>query len=251
MSFKQMKIKYLSILSCFIGLSTSAADNPHLGPDVVPFVKQYCLDCHNDDKEKGDRSFEAFLQNPEDPNELFTLEEIVDLLNLGDMPPDEDDVLQPPSEERHKAVDSITEYLLAVEENRAPSETVLRRLTRYEYNNSMRDLLGVNPDIADATTQFPIDQEKHGFTNIGEAQVLSQHQLALYLKAARIYLDQALVFGKERPERKPGYLSLKISLNRPEEMLRLNTACWMNQETFLTLRTVNQQIEEPILRWIL
>lgn len=197
-----MKIKYLSILSCFIGLSTSAADNPHLGPDVVPFVKQYCLDCHNDDKEKGDRSFEAFLQNPEDPNELFTLEEIVDLLNLGDMPPDEDDVLQPPSEERRKAVDSITEYLLAVEENRAPSETVLRRLTRYEYNNSMRDLLGVNPDIADATTQFPIDQEKHGFTNIGEAQVLSQHQLALYLKAARIYLDQALVFGKERPEKK-------------------------------------------------
>ena len=180
----------------------SAADNPHLGPDVVPFVKHYCIDCHNDEKEKGDRSFEAFLQNPDDPNELFTLEEIVDLLNLGDMPPDEDDVLQPPSEERRKAVDSITKYLLAVEENRAPSETVLRRLTRYEYNNTMRDLLGVNPDIADATTQFPIDQEKHGFTNIGEAQVLSQHQLALYLKAARIYLDQALVFGKERPEKK-------------------------------------------------
>ena len=66
----------------------------------------------------------------------------------------------------------------------------------------MRDLLGVNPDIADATTQFPIDQEKHGFTNIGEVQVLSEHQLALYLKAARIYLDQALVFGKERPEKK-------------------------------------------------
>ena len=180
----------------------TAAEDPHLAPNVVPFVEQYCLDCHNSEKEKGYRSFEAFLHDPEDPDELFTLEEIVDLLNLGDMPPDEDDVLQPSSEERRKAVDSITEYLLAVEESRAPSETILRRLTRFEYNNTMRDLLGVNPNIADATTQFPIDQEKHGFTNMGEAQVLSEHQLALYLKAARTYLDQALVFGKERSEKK-------------------------------------------------
>lgn len=189
-------------LSCLLfTASVKSAEDLHLAPSVLPFVKQYCIDCHNDEKEKGDRSFEAFLLNPEDPDELFTLEEIVDLLYLGDMPPDEDDVLQPSSEERREAVDSIAEYLIAVEENRAPSETVLRRLTRYEYNNTMRYLLGVNPDIADATTQFPIDQEKHGFTNIGESQVLSEHQLALYLKAARTYLDQALVFGQERPKK--------------------------------------------------
>ena len=100
---------HLLTLSGILGATTlQASETLRLHEDVVPFVKQYCLDCHNDDKEKGDRSFEAFLTNPEDPDEHFTLEEIVDLLNLGDMPPDEDDVLQPSSEERRKAVHSIT-----------------------------------------------------------------------------------------------------------------------------------------------
>lgn len=77
----------------------------------------------------------------------------------------------------------------------------------------MRDLLGVNPGISDATTQFPLDQEKHGFTNIGETQVLSEHQLALYLKAARTYLNQALVFGQESPEN-------KIWIFKPEDFTK-------------------------------
>lgn len=198
-----MKVRHLvyicfGLYSCAIG----ATEAPQLSSNVVPFVKQYCIDCHNDEKEKGDRSFVSLLRNPDAPDEQFTLEEIVDLLNLGDMPPDEDDVLQPSSDERREVVKTITQYLLEVEENRAPSETILRRLTRVEYNNTMRDLLEVNPDVLDATTQFPIDPEIHGFTNIGEAQVISEHQLGLYLKAARAYLDQALVFGEEKPESK-------------------------------------------------
>ncbi len=193
---------FATLASGLVALTALCSEDAHLSPVVLPFVKQYCLDCHNDEKEKGDRSFESFLANAEDPEELFTLEDIVDLLNLGDMPPDEEDVLQPSSEERQRVVDTITQYLIALEENRAPSETVLRRLTRYEYNNTMRDLLGVSPDILDATTQFPLDQEEHGFTNIGEIQILSEHQLALYLKATRAYLDQALVFGQDRPEKK-------------------------------------------------
>jgi hypothetical protein len=193
--------RHLLTLSCFLfTTSLNGAETPLFATNVVPFVKQYCLDCHNNEKEKGDRSFENFIANPQNPDELYTLEEMVDMLNLGDMPPDEDDVLQPPFEERSKAIDSITQYLLSVEDARAPAETILRRLTRYEYNNTMRDLLGVHPEIMDSTDNFPIDQEKHGFTNIGESQVLSQHQLALYLKAAREYLDQTLVFGQTKPK---------------------------------------------------
>ena len=183
-----------------MGTLLHGMEDNQLHPDVPPFVKQFCLDCHNDQKEKGDRSFERFLENPQNPEDLTTLEEILDMLNLGDMPPDEDDVLQPSSAERGRTIDLITQYLFHAEDGRIPSETVLRRLTRYEYNNTLRDLLGVHPGISDATENFPIDQEKDGFTNLGESQVLSQHQLALYLKAAGQYLDQALVFGEEKPK---------------------------------------------------
>ena len=75
----------------------------------------------------------------------------------------------------------------------------------------MRDLLGVVPEVMDATKQFPADQETHGFTNVGAGQALSQHQLSLYLRAARTYLDSALVFGQEEPQTHSGDLGRRIS----------------------------------------
>ncbi len=189
---------YLSV--CLCSFRFGMAEPQALGPEVGDFIQRYCLDCHNDDKEKGDRSFESLLNHLTNPEESYVLEEIVDLLNLGDMPPDEEDVLQPSSAERNEIIDTITAYLLALEESRSPAETILRRLTRYEYKNTMRDLLGVVPEVMDATKQFPADQETHGFTNVGARQALSQHQLSLYLRAARTYLDSALVFGEEEPQ---------------------------------------------------
>ena len=91
------------------------AEPQALGPEVGDFIQRYCLDCHNDNKEKGDRSFESLLKDLTNLGESYVLEEIVDLLNLGDMPPDEDDVLQPSSAERSEIIDTITAYLLALE----------------------------------------------------------------------------------------------------------------------------------------
>ena len=78
---------YLSVYLCSFRFGT--AEPEALGPQVVDFIQRYCIDCHNDDKEKGDRSFEALLKDLTNPEETYVLEEIVDLLNLGDMPPDE------------------------------------------------------------------------------------------------------------------------------------------------------------------
>lgn len=185
---------------CLFSFRFAMAEPRALGPEVGEFIRKYCLNCHNDNKEKGDRSFESLLKNLTNPEETYVLEEIVDLLNLGDMPPDEEDVLQPLSAERSEFIDTITAYLLSLEESRSPAETILRRLTRYEYKNTMRDLLGVVPEVMDATKQFPEDQETHGFKNVGSGQALSQHQLSLYMQAARTYLDSALVFGQEEPQ---------------------------------------------------
>lgn len=192
-------ILVFAMLAPFVATQLDAAE---LDPRVPMFVRDYCMRCHDAKQEKGDRSFEQFLASPSHTDHHETLAEILDLLNLGEMPPQKEGVKQPPDEERRKIVSAITGYLQAVTESTALTETQLRRLTRYEYDNTMRDLLGIHPEFIDATSDFPPDPDRHGFTNIGEVQVLSDHQLELYLAAASQYLDTALVFGREHPERR-------------------------------------------------
>ncbi|MFT5131089.1 MAG: hypothetical protein ACI8W8_004724 [Rhodothermales bacterium] len=171
-----------------------------LSSNVSRFVREYCVDCHNPEKEKGDRSFHDFLAKPDDQHEI--LEEILDQLNLGEMPPDKKSVRQASNSERQRVSAQIARYLSSAESNSIASAAVLRRLTRHEYKNSIRDLLGVHPDASDATMLFPVDARHHGFATVGAHQALSDYQLRQYIAAARYYLDQALVFGEPAPERK-------------------------------------------------
>ncbi|HIM28381.1 MAG TPA: DUF1592 domain-containing protein, partial [Planctomycetes bacterium] len=189
----------LFLAPCLMG--TSAFATEEINPSVPRFVKTYCRDCHNAEKEKGDRNFEPFLARPESADHHETLEEILEQLNLGEMPPEKRDVKRPGDAERRQMIAELTRFLGSLADSKIPRETILRRLTRYEYNYTMRDLLGVHPDVVDATWNFPADRKHEGFATVGHTQVLSQYQLNLYLDAARDYLDRALVFGKTKPVR--------------------------------------------------
>lgn len=182
-------------------LAIPQLQSAELNPSVPKFVSKFCMDCHDAETEKGDRNFEPFLKQPGSSKHHRALEEILEQLNLGEMPPKKKRVSQPADSERRAVVAEITRYLLAAGAATRPSSTVMRRLTRYEYNYTMRDLLGVDTAAADATRLFPEDPRSHGFANLGSAQALSNHQLGLYMNAAREYLDLALVFDQEKPER--------------------------------------------------
>jgi len=190
---------YFIVLFLSVSLSAFAKDTGDINLDtVVPkFIKTYCIACHDSENEKGDRDFEVLLADSKSPGYQHTLIEILDQLNLGEMPPKKKRK-QPSNAERRLVVEKITDYLIEVDQSKAAHSTVLRRLTRYEYNNTMRDLLGVHPDSSDATAEFPADVNVHGFVNVGENQVLSSYQLQHYMKAARRYLDQALVFDQAK-----------------------------------------------------
>ncbi len=99
------------------------------------------------------------------------------MLNLGDMPPDEQKVKQPSPEETRQVIDWLTERLTVAADSRSPVSTVMRRLNRFEYVNTLRDLLGVHTESFDATFDFPEDSKVDGFDNNGESLVLSDYQL--------------------------------------------------------------------------
>ena len=77
-----------------------------------------------------------------------------------------------------------------------------RRLNRTEYNNTIRDLLGVSVRPADA---FPVDNQGYGFDNIGDVLTLSPMLMEKYMAAARS-VSRIAVYG-EAYEKKPGIVA--------------------------------------------
>lgn len=162
---------------------------------VKPFLKEYCINCHGPEKQKGDRRYDNLTNDFADPDALILWQDIVDLINLGDMPPEEEK--QPTPSDRIAVVDWITGKLeVAYADHKSNDQkTVLRRLNRTEYNNTVRDLLKLEPLLIDPTESFPPDEVEENFNNIGAALITSDFLLQGYLDAAEAYIEQAARVG--------------------------------------------------------
>ena len=159
---------------------------------VQPFLKTYCVKCHGAKKPKGERRFDVLAGQIADDNELIDLQDILDQLNLGEMPPS--DELQPSDDERREVIrwltDAIADYHQTHEA--ATGETVLRRLNAREYRNTVRDLLKIETLMFDPTHGFPQDQRTENLDNVGDVLITSGHLLQRYLSAAEKCVDKAL-----------------------------------------------------------
>src|SRR6185436_9723498 len=74
-----------------------------------------------------------------------------------------------------------------------------RRLNRYEYEETIRDLLSL-PSI-EVKGFLPEDAEAHGFNKVGEALDVSHVQIARYLAAAEFALRHAVATQVDAPSR--------------------------------------------------
>jgi mono/diheme cytochrome c family protein len=151
--------------------------------EIRPLLKQYCFSCHSSKKKKGDLDLERFAALDQVRKDVAAWQAVVEMLENGAMPPPKSRQLN--AEDRRQLL-SWTRGLLAVEaRSRAgdPGRVVVRRLSNAEYNNTIRDLTGV--DIQPAR-DFPIDGAAgEGFTNAGDALATSSTLLNKYLGAAK------------------------------------------------------------------
>ena len=115
-------------------------------PMPADFLNAYCYRCHGPEKQKADRRFDFLTGSIEDFKQQEQWQEILDQLNLGEMPPE--DERQPSDKERLKVVGIITQGIAESREKYAGkgSHTVLRRLNKFEYTNTVGDLLGLNTE---------------------------------------------------------------------------------------------------------
>ena len=113
------------------------------------------------------------------------------------MPPE--DEVQPEKGEREAIADWVRQGLLSFVEtaNRQPRATTVRRLTNFEYQNTMRDLLGVELDLVASLPRDPV--KPYHFNNTAEFMLLGPEQIDRYLETARRALASAIV-DPEKPE---------------------------------------------------
>lgn len=168
-------------------LMLGAAPVQDLGADyaerVKPILAKHCLTCHSTEKKKGDLDLERFTTLDVVRKDVRVWQHVVENLENGEMPPKKSP--QPTADER-KAIATWARAMLDVEaRTRAgdPGRVVVRRLSNAEYNNTVRDLTGVDLEPA---RDFPADGAAgEGFTNAGDALVMSPTLLGKYLNAAK------------------------------------------------------------------
>jgi hypothetical protein len=163
-----------------------------MADDSVKFLRQYCMDCHNAEDASGERSFDQLDLTVSDSDHLIAIQEIIDQLTLGDMPPEDAD--QPSRELRQSTIEQLTETLrqLRARSESTGGQTVLRRLTRREYLATIGDLFKMNLSMFDPTDRFPRDHTVEHLDNVGDALVTSGYLLDQYLDAADLIVEKAL-----------------------------------------------------------
>ena len=147
---------------------------------VGPFVNKYCTRCHGS-RAKAGINLQSALKNPGGESAALHWKKAVANVKVHDMPP-EDSSKKPTDEERQQFADWIgkLKYLAP----RDPGPFVIRRLTKTEYANTLRDLYGVDPAI---TQSLPEEVVGEGFLNS-----ISSLQSELFLEIANKVVNQVV-----------------------------------------------------------
>ena len=155
---------------------------------VTPFVDNYCTRCHGQNRQKGGINFGPALKSPGESASTKRWKQALAAVKSHDMPPDDVDK-QPTDEERQKFLEGIGKIKFL--SSKDPGPFVIRRLTKVEYGNTLRDLFGVDPGVAD---QLPDEVFGEGYLN-----TLSPMQSEQYLAIANEVLDRVLASRDGRP----------------------------------------------------
>src|SRR5689334_4352608 len=141
---------------------TPAAKDP-FAETVRPVFGQFCVGCHNDKKRSGGVSLEPFKSTADTRKARDVWDTVREQLEAKHMPPKNK---PQPTDGQRKAVLAWIEAVANKVDcglARDPGRPTVRRLNRNEYNNTIRDLLGVDFKPAES---FPSDDVGYGFDNI-------------------------------------------------------------------------------------
>ncbi|MEM7476331.1 MAG: DUF1592 domain-containing protein [Planctomycetota bacterium] len=190
-----LAVHTLGTLCATQGLADEDSELPlQFEQEVLPLLQKYCVDCHGSEDPDAMFDITRFEDSGSVARGFMTWQHVVDRVAAGEMPPTES---EQPSQEAKRSLVGWSKAFRRREANRNagdPGPVLPRRLNVHEYNNTIRDLTGV--DIQPAK-EFPVDRANlEGFDNTGESLDMTPGLLMKYLEAAR-HVSEHLVLGHE------------------------------------------------------
>jgi hypothetical protein len=185
-------------LAILLSAILAAIATSHAATDRQKFIEKYCVECHDSEMKKGGLDLTASKFDLSDATSFSTWTKIHDRALTGEMPPAKKQ--RPEPADLRSFTNSLAKLLLEADREAVAKEgrAVKRRLNRYEYEETLRDLLSL-PNL-EVKNFLPEDRESHLFNKIGEALDVSHVQMQRYLTAGEYALRQALTPQIEKPE---------------------------------------------------
>lgn len=206
-----MNLHRLILIFVFLALGPGRAAETSFENEIRPVLDKYCIDCHGNQKAKADVNLSLFADGASiqrDPDLWF---KVMSQLRERSMPPEAKP--QPSLDQRERVahwIEQALDNLDASQLARDPGRKVIHRLNRLEYNNTVRDLLGVESRPAD---KFPADGGGGGgFDNNADTLFIPPILMEKYLAAADEILAQADL--KKILVSRPGLLTSPASAAR-------------------------------------
>lgn len=178
-------------LLCLISVGTSAAEIP------TDFLKSHCYECHDSQSKQGDLDLSTFKFDDASRENFERWVKIHDRIESGEMPPREQP--RPAPADKNAAINVLKQSLIKAERARLDDggRTGVRRMTRAEYENTVRDLLQMSGIPLQG--ELPVDGSAHGFDKNSDALDISHVNLTKYVEAADRILDMAIATRPNPP----------------------------------------------------
>lgn len=196
------------VKSQYLKANKEPADNPDAIPtanvadfqkSVAPILTKSCLGCHGPQKAKGrlriDQLNPDLLAGPD----VERWREVFHALGKSEMPPENEPAYALSPKDRGKVVDWLGDELnkASLARRNSKESSSFRRLTKYEYDYALQDLLGLSYPLANKLP--PESKTEDGFKNSSELLQISPMQFEAYREIALKAIKRATVSG-ERPQ---------------------------------------------------
>ncbi|WP_261340254.1 DUF1592 domain-containing protein [Rhodopirellula sallentina] len=165
--------------------------------EIEPAFRDACYGCHGPEVAEADMRIDTLDPDLLHGEDVSWWLEVSSAIGNGEMPPE--DAADLPDEDRERIIEWLSTELQKASQVRRSQHrgSSFRRLTRYEYNYALRDLLGLKLDITKNLPPDPISPD--GFMNSSNMLQMTGKQYAQYLEVNRRALNRVTVSGG-RPE---------------------------------------------------
>jgi mono/diheme cytochrome c family protein len=176
------------------------ADVAYFQKSVMPILKKSCMNCHGPKKSEGRLRIDTLNPDLLTGPDVERWREIYNAVSNSEMPPADEPGYALANNDRASMVDWLSDELnkASLVRRNTKDHSSFRRLTKYEYDYALQDLLGLSYSLANRLPPESVTED--GFKNSSELLQISTMQFEAYRDIALRALKRATVSGDRRPE---------------------------------------------------